>query len=66
MHYTCARCHHQFTAESDGELSCPNCKAEAGLEPEHGVPVAMKLFGMVLAAVAVFAVGGGVVSRLVG
>lgn len=66
MHYLCARCHHEFTAEAEGELSCPNCKAEAGLEPKHGVPVAMKLFGMVLAAVVVFALGGGVLSRMLG
>lgn len=66
MHYLCARCHHEFTAEAEGEIACPQCKAEAGLEPVHGVPVAMKLFGMVLAAVVVFAVGGGLVSRLWG
>ena len=66
MHYLCARCHHEFTASTEGELACPNCKAEAGLEQEHGVPVAMKLFGMILAAVAVSAIGGGLLSRLAG
>ncbi|MCA9710105.1 MAG: hypothetical protein KDK70_29975 [Myxococcales bacterium] len=66
MHYLCARCHHEFAAEAEGEIACPNCKAEGGLERVHGVPVAMKLFGMVLAAVAVFALGGGLVSRMVG
>ena len=71
MHYRCARCHHEFSAGAPGEdegreLSCPRCKAEAGLEPVHGVPVAMKLFGMLLAAVVVLAVGGGVVGRIMG
>ena len=66
MHYLCARCHHEFAVEGEGELVCPSCGAEAGLEPIHGVPVAMKIFGMVLAAVVVFAIGGGLVSRLVG
>lgn len=66
MHYVCARCHHEFTAEGGGELACPRCKAEAGLEPVHGIPIAMKLFGMLLVAVAVLALGGGVVGRLMG
>ena len=66
MHYLCARCHHEFTAEAGGELACPNCGAEAGLEPVHGVPIAMKVFGMVLAAVVVFAIGGGLLSRWMG
>lgn len=72
MHYLCARCHMEFTAEAgasesgDSTLACPRCHAEAGLEPEHGIPVAMKLFGMVLATVIVFALGGGVLTRLVG
>lgn len=68
MHYVCARCHLEFTpkAEAEGELSCPRCKAEAGLEPVHGIPIAMKLFGMLLAAVVVLALGGGVVGRMMG
>lgn len=68
MHYVCARCHLEFTpkAEAEGEPSCPRCKAEAGLEPVHGIPIAMKLFGMLLAAVVVLALGGGVVGRMMG
>ncbi|MCX4243292.1 hypothetical protein [Paraliomyxa miuraensis] len=68
MHYVCAKCHQEFSAgsEGEGELSCPRCKAQAGLEPVHGVPVAMKVFGMLLAAVVVLALGGGVVGRLMG
>ena len=70
MQFRCARCHHEFSAssegEGEGELACPNCKAEAGLEPIHGIPFAMKLFGMLLAGVVVLALGGGLLSRLVG
>lgn len=66
MHYVCARCHQEFSAAAEGELACPRCKAEAGLEPVHGVPLPMKLFGMVLAFVLVLAVGGGLLGRLLG
>lgn len=66
MHYVCSRCHHHFSATTEGELACPQCKAEAGLEPEHAVPLPMKLFGMVLAGVLVLAMGGGLLGRLLG
>ena len=67
MQYLCSRCHHAFSAEGDEEgLACPNCKAEAGLEPEHGVPPAMRMFGLLLAAVVVAALGGGLFTRLAG
>lgn len=66
MQYVCARCHYAFSAEAGGELACPQCKAEAGLEPVHGVPFPMKLFGMVLAGVLVLALGGGLLGRLLG
>jgi hypothetical protein len=64
VHYVCARCHQQFSAAAKGPLACPRCKAEAGLEPVHAVPLPMKLFGMVLAAVLVLALGGGLLGRL--
>jgi uncharacterized paraquat-inducible protein A len=60
----CSRCHHQFEAEP--EAACPRCKAEAGVEPEHGVPVPMRLFGLLLGAVIVATVSGGLLSRFVG
>jgi hypothetical protein len=66
VHYVCARCHQQFSAEPGVALACPRCKAEAGLEPVHGVPLPMKLFGMALAGVVVLAVGGGLLGRLLG
>ena len=67
VQYRCARCHQEFSSTATGaELACPNCKAEAGLEPVHAVPVAMKLFGMVVAGVIALAVGGGLLSRLMG
>ncbi|MEM7158739.1 MAG: hypothetical protein AAF799_38210 [Myxococcota bacterium] len=68
MSYLCARCHHEFSAPDDGDaaLACPNCGAEAGLEPIHGIPQAMKLFGALLAVVVVVAFGGGIISRLAG
>lgn len=66
MRYLCSRCHHEFAAESAEGLACPNCGAEAGLEPEHGIPPAMKMFGMLLTGVAVLAIGGGILSRIIG
>jgi uncharacterized paraquat-inducible protein A len=60
----CSRCHHQFETESPG--ACPRCNAEAGLEAEHGVPVPMRLFGLLLGAVIVAAASGGLLSRLAG
>ncbi len=66
MQYLCARCHHAFSAETESELACPRCKAEAGLEPVHGVPIAMKLFGMALAGIVVLAIGGGLLGRVLG
>ncbi len=68
MSYVCARCHHEFSdpGDEDAELACPNCKAEAGLEPHKGIPQAMKLFGALLALVVLSARGGGLISRLAG
>jgi hypothetical protein len=63
VQYRCSRCHHAF--EGDGE-ACPNCKAEAGLEPVHGVPPAMRMFGLLLGTVIVVAIGGGLLTRLTG
>lgn len=67
MQYLCSRCHHAFADEgADEGLVCPNCKAEAGLEAEHGVPPPMRMFGLLLAAVIVAALGGGLFTRLAG
>ncbi|MCA9695463.1 MAG: hypothetical protein R3A51_07610 [Nannocystaceae bacterium] len=59
MDYRCARCHTKFAAAAEGEeaLRCPECHAEAGLEPVQGIPTAMKLFGLFL--------GGAVVATAV-
>lgn len=53
MRYHCARCHFVLTAPAGkdgdgGELHCPRCKAEAGLEPQAKAPLAMMLFSAVL------------------
>jgi hypothetical protein len=66
VQYVCARCHQVFSAEPGTALACPRCKAEAGLEPVLGVPLPMKLFGMILASVLVLALGGGLLGRLLG
>jgi hypothetical protein len=66
VQYVCARCHQAFSADAGAALACPRCKAEAGLEPVHGVPLPMKLFGMCLTTVLVLAVGGGLLGRLLG
>jgi hypothetical protein len=63
--FACARCHHQFTAAEDPGV-CPNCGAEAGLEPQKGVPIPMKLFGLLVVGVLVAAFSGGIVSRIAG
>ncbi len=58
MQFRCSRCHTSI-AGKDGEHPerCPNCGAEAGLEPVKSIPLAMKLFGLV--------VGGALVATVV-
>jgi hypothetical protein len=63
VQYRCSQCHHAF--EGDGHV-CPNCKAEAGLEPAHGIPPAMRMFGLLLTVVIVAALSGGIFTRLTG
>lgn len=64
MMLRCSRCHNHFEAEPPAV--CPRCKAEAGLEPEHAVPLPMRLFGLLLGMVIVAAVSGGLISRALG
>jgi NAD-dependent SIR2 family protein deacetylase len=60
VEYRCSACHNQF-ASDDEPHGCPKCGALAGLEVQHGTPLPMRLFGMLLASVlAVSAVGGAV------
>ena len=65
MDVHCSKCHHAFAADTE-PLKCPNCKAEAGLEPTKAVPVAMKLFGLLVVGVLVAAFSGGLISRFAG
>ena len=65
MQYHCSKCHHAFAADEAPE-ACPNCKAEAGLEPQKAVPMAMKLFGLLVVGVFVAAASGGLISRIAG
>jgi len=59
MQYKCAQCHHAWSVEGESEPhACPNCKAEAGLEPEHGIPFAMMAFGLSLAGAAIASIVG--------
>ena len=74
MQYHCSRCHYVLTAPAGtdgdgGELQCPRCKAEAGLEPKAGLPLPMVLFAAFLAsafvavvALVVVSAAGGVAS----
>ena len=65
MHYRCSACHFAFdSAEEPGE--CPRCHAEAGLELQVAVPLAVKLFGALLACVIMASVVGGLLGRLAG
>jgi hypothetical protein len=59
MRLLCSHCHTVFDAEPDEpHKSCPNCKAEAGLEPvKTTTPNVMRYFGLALAVLALFAVG---------
>jgi hypothetical protein len=64
MQFHCAQCHHAWSVEGDSEPeACPNCGAEAGLEAEHGVPPAMRYFGLLLAFVIVTALSGAMYGR---
>jgi hypothetical protein len=65
VQYLCSKCHHAFSAE-EAPSACPNCKAEAGLEPQKGVPMAMKLFGLLVVGVLAAAASGGLISRIAG
>lgn len=67
MQYHCSRCHEVFAAGKEGgELHCPRCKAEAGLEPEHKVPGPMMMFAAFLASALVASAVGGVLSIAAG
>jgi uncharacterized paraquat-inducible protein A len=63
--FACARCHHLFTAEADPS-TCPKCGAEAGLERQKGVPMPIKLFGLLVVGVLVAAFSGGIITRIAG
>lgn len=64
MQLHCAQCHHAWAIDEGSQPeACPNCGAEAGLEPEHGIPPAMRYFGFVLALVVVVALSGGLLGR---
>jgi hypothetical protein len=68
MRFACSQCHHHFDVALEGEHThperCPNCKAEAGLEPVKPTPRPMALFGLMLGGSIVLAVAG-LVSGLV-
>jgi hypothetical protein len=58
MPYVCSFCHARFEAEPAADKKCPNCKAEAGLEPAPGgTPKPMRYFGLCLLAIAILAIG---------
>ena len=63
----CSRCHTVFTPKAgEEEPACPQCKAEAGLEPVKAVPGPMRAFGLVLAGVLLAVLAGDLLSRLSG
>jgi NAD-dependent SIR2 family protein deacetylase len=63
VEYRCSQCHHAFATQGDAEAEvCPNCKAEAGLEPQAGIPFPMKAFGLILGGAIVLAVVGTALS----
>ena len=64
MEYRCARCHTTFSvAEGEVVHACPQCKAEAGLEPAgKEMPLAMAIFSLVIGSAVLMTVVGGVLS----
>lgn len=71
MQYHCSRCHYVLEAPAGkdgdgGELQCPRCKAEAGLEPKAKAPLPMVLFATFLAFALVAVVASLVVSTAAG
>lgn len=70
MEYHCSRCHRRFQASAEAALSehggerthCPNCKAEAGLEPVKRTPLPMILFAAFLGTAVLATTISGIVS----
>ncbi|HET6584922.1 MAG TPA: hypothetical protein VFG69_15805 [Nannocystaceae bacterium] len=62
MRYHCSTCHTRFDAATEPS-ECPNCHAEAGLERQTGTPLAVKLFGALLACAITAALAAGLVGR---
>lgn len=67
MQYHCSRCHYRLEAPAGkdgdgGELQCPRCKAEAGLEPVKGTPMPMWYFAVFLLGALVASAVGGVLT----
>ena len=65
MQYRCSKCHTVIDGEGEPER-CPTCKAEVGFEAAGKVPLAMKLFGMVVGAAIAASAVGGLMTRLTG
>lgn len=66
MRVLCSHCHTAFeVAPEEQHKHCPNCKAEAGLEPiATQTPKPIRLFGTVLLMLAVIVVGGSLIGLL--
>ncbi len=66
MRVLCSNCHTAFEVKPEDEHKvCPNCKAEAGLEPiKTETPKAMQLFGTVLLVAGVLVIGGSLIGLL--
>jgi len=65
VQYQCARCHREFSSDGDkAPEACPDCKAEAGLEPAKAASLAMKLFGALLLCAIVISVAGTVAAAM--
>ena len=58
MPYVCSFCHARFEAEPAADKKCPNCKAEAGLEPAPGeLAKPRRYFGVFLLVTTILAIG---------
>jgi uncharacterized paraquat-inducible protein A len=65
VQYRCSSCHLAFDSAEEPE-TCPRCHAEAGLELQVAVPLAVKLFGALLACLITASLVGGLIGRLAG
>jgi uncharacterized paraquat-inducible protein A len=59
----CSACHHRFDADAEAPR-CPNCGAEAGMEPAERAAAPQKLFAALLVVAVALAIAGSVLAKI--